>query len=126
MQFPFMENAGAKNKEADRHRSENNQPLRNDDRVLFDAILKVAKERGTRIAIGDKEQWLIKLGYSDMMGITGRSRSSVRRLIRRLIAHGYIKIECEAKGGTEATIYRIVAPAKCPKSTSAESLDQRS
>ena len=115
MQFPFMREDRIENADANghivKHKSESNRPLCQDDRVLFDAIFEVAQKRGTRLSIDEKEQWIIAIGHCEIVRITNRSESSVRRLIKRLIEHGYIKVECEAKGGTEATIYRVIAPA---------------
>jgi hypothetical protein len=114
MQFPFMGNCGTDNADASNHdtkqKSPAYRPLCTSDQSLFNAIFEDAKKRGTQKDVNDKKQWLVELGYKDLMRITGRSKSSVRRLINRLIDHGHIDVVRKAKGGTEATIYRIVAP----------------
>lgn len=94
MQLAFMFDHDTDIEATDRSRfereSRTNQPLRQSDKLLFKAIVEAAKMCGTRLLTADKEQWQIQLGHYDIIRITSRSRSSVRRLIRRLIDRGYV------------------------------------
>jgi len=113
LEFGDAEDTGATNKSRGQQSKKRRRTLSKTDEMLLNALRNEATNRGTQLLPGCTDQWSIQLGYKAIMKLTGLSRKSVQRSVKRVIEHGCLTVYCPAKDGTESTIY-LTYPSLLP------------
>ena len=111
--FDDDDDTSATSSSSDQKSKKQRRIISKSDEMVLNAIRNEATKRGTQLLPECTDQWIIQLGYKEIMDLTGLSRKSVQRSVKHVIEHGCLTVYCPAKNGTEATIY-VTYPSLLP------------